>query len=133
MPAVSNTSPLSALAIIGCLDILRVQFGSILIPRAVWNELGRLENHQAKQALERACEEGWLQVQETTKHSLVEVLGASLDEGSKRENPDPTRRAAGISGGRGVRTQGEESKGLKVKSRRSARHSRVFDFRLSDL
>jgi len=40
--------------------------------------------------------------------------------------------AAGTSGGRAVLTQGEESKGLKVKSRRSAQHSRVFDFRTFD-
>jgi hypothetical protein len=81
MQVVSDTSPLSALAIIGRLGLLREQFGLIRIPWAVWIELKRLENNLAKQALEQACDEGWLQVQETTKRSLVDVLCATLDMG----------------------------------------------------
>jgi predicted nucleic acid-binding protein len=44
MPAVSNTSPISNLALIGRLDLLREQFGKILIPRAVERELQALSN-----------------------------------------------------------------------------------------
>jgi uncharacterized protein len=39
MLAVSNTSPISNLACIGRLDLLRAQFGEIWMPRAVEAEL----------------------------------------------------------------------------------------------
>ncbi|OBQ45499.1 MAG: nucleic acid-binding protein, partial [Aphanizomenon flos-aquae WA102] len=39
MPVISNTSPLLNLAIIDQLDLLRQQFGEILIPKAVLEEL----------------------------------------------------------------------------------------------
>jgi predicted nucleic acid-binding protein len=39
MPVVSNTSPISNLALIGRLDLLREQFRKILIPEAVDREL----------------------------------------------------------------------------------------------
>jgi len=39
MPAVSNTSPLLNLAIIDQLDLVRDQFGEVLIPEAVLKEL----------------------------------------------------------------------------------------------
>jgi uncharacterized protein len=39
MPAVSNTSPILNLAIIRQLDLLRRQFGEVLIPLAVLVEL----------------------------------------------------------------------------------------------
>jgi predicted nucleic acid-binding protein len=40
MVVVSDTSPLTNLAAIGQLDILRQMFGTLLIPEAVWSELG---------------------------------------------------------------------------------------------
>lgn len=39
MPVVSNTSPIMNLAIIGELSLLRDQFGEVLIPGAVFEEL----------------------------------------------------------------------------------------------
>ena len=39
MQVVSNTSPLSALSIIGRPGLLRTQFGNLRIPMAVWTEL----------------------------------------------------------------------------------------------
>ena len=39
MPVVSNTSPILNLAIIGQLDLLRQQFGEVLIPPMVLQEL----------------------------------------------------------------------------------------------
>jgi len=39
MPVVSNTSPIMNLAIIGELSLLRDQFGEVLIPGAVLEEL----------------------------------------------------------------------------------------------
>ena len=62
MQVVSNTSPLPALSIIGRLELLRMQFGTLRIPMAVWTEFSRLENVTAKQAPQQARAEGWLQV-----------------------------------------------------------------------
>lgn len=81
MRVVSNTSPLSALAVIGRLDILREQFGVIRIPHAVWSELSRLEHLTGKRTLEQAREVGWLEVQTVANRSLVDVLGVTLDAG----------------------------------------------------
>lgn len=48
MQVVSNTSPLSALSIIGRLGLLREQFRTIRIPEAVWIELSRLDHVSGK-------------------------------------------------------------------------------------
>lgn len=81
MEVVSNTSPLSALAIIGRLGLLRAQFGTIRIPRAVWTELSRLEHASGKQALEQARSEGWIEVHETANHPIIGILSTTLDAG----------------------------------------------------
>ena len=81
MQVVSNTSPLSALSIIGRLGLLRAQFGTIRIPNAVWTELSRLEHVSGKQALEQAHAAGWIEVHETANRSMVGILGVTLDAG----------------------------------------------------
>ncbi len=81
MQVVSNTSPLSALSIIGRLGLLRSQFGTIRIPMAVWTELSRLEHASGKQALEQAHAEGWIQVHETANRPMVGILSTTLDAG----------------------------------------------------
>ena len=81
MQVVSNTSPLSALSIIGRLGLLRTQFGTIRIPNAVWTELSRLEHASGKQALEQARAEGWIEVHETPNRPMVGILGVTLDAG----------------------------------------------------
>lgn len=62
MRVVSNTSPLSNLAIIGRLDLLREQLGSVTIPPGVRTELSRHPNSAARSALEKALEGRWLSV-----------------------------------------------------------------------
>jgi hypothetical protein len=62
MLAVSNTSPLSNLAIIGRLELLRAQLGSVLIPPAVQRELDRNPHAAARQALHSAITESWIRV-----------------------------------------------------------------------
>lgn len=47
MPVVSNTSPVLNLAIIQQLDLLRQQFGEVLIPPAVLAELKIDSNYPA--------------------------------------------------------------------------------------
>jgi predicted nucleic acid-binding protein len=81
MQVVSNTSPLSALAIIGRLGLQRSQFGIIRIPNAVWTELSRLAHDSGMQALEQAHAEGWIQVHQTANLPMIEILGVTLDAG----------------------------------------------------
>ena len=50
MLVTSNTSPICNLAMIGRLDLLRDQFGSVWIPDAVRIELDRLSNPAASRA-----------------------------------------------------------------------------------
>jgi len=81
MQVVSNTSPISALSIIGRLGLLRTQFGSIRIPNAVWTELSRLDHDSGRQALVQAHAEGWIQVHQTANRAMIEILSVTLDAG----------------------------------------------------
>jgi len=60
MVVVSNTSPLSNLAIIGRLGLLRDQFGAVLVPVAVRQELSKLSHGTARRLLDAAFADGWL-------------------------------------------------------------------------
>ncbi len=81
MLVVSNTSPVSNLAVIGRLDLFRSQFGSIRIPEAVWAELSRLEHSGGRRAIEQACAEGWIRIHRLENSALSDVLSSSLDAG----------------------------------------------------
>jgi len=80
MLVVSNTSPLSNLAIIDRLEILRGQFGTILIPSAVRLELDRLSHPAACSRLATAFRDGWLQVVPLPRAVPAELEGL-LDPG----------------------------------------------------
>ena len=67
MRVVSNTSPISNLAIIGRLDALFRQFGKVRIPPAVRRELARLEHDAGKQAVHEALSKEWIQVEAETR------------------------------------------------------------------
>ena len=80
MLVVSNTSPLSNLAIIDRLGLLQSQVGRVAIPSAVQQELDCLPHPEARARLAAAFEEGWVRVMPLT----IEVppdLAASLDPG----------------------------------------------------
>jgi len=62
MLVVSNTSPLSNLAIIRRLDLVREQLGSLVIPPAVQTELQRNPQPEARAALRNAMKAGWIRV-----------------------------------------------------------------------
>lgn len=81
MRVVSNTSPVSNLAVIGRLGVLRVQFGGILIPEAVRFELARLEHAGGRRAIERACADGWIRVEKLANRDLADALSLLLDAG----------------------------------------------------
>ena len=80
MVVVSNTSPLSNLAIVGRLDLLRDQFGAVLVTSAVRRELNQLRHSTAAQSLDTAFSDGWLQVTPLMR-PVPGHLGAGLHAG----------------------------------------------------
>ena len=81
MPAVSNTSPVLNLAIVGRLSLLRKQFREIMIPPAVLEELRVGEDLPGSQNVREAIDGGWLRVKEMKDRPLVQVLERDLDRG----------------------------------------------------
>lgn len=59
---VSNTSPLSALARVDRLDLLREQSGEVFVPQAVWDELHAWNDRQALLKIDRAFNLRWLKI-----------------------------------------------------------------------
>ena len=81
MPVVSNTSPLSNLAIIGRLDLLRERYGTVLIPPAVQRELAALSHVIGKAHIETALGEGWLKTEALPAGAGAISLPCELDPG----------------------------------------------------
>lgn len=83
MKVVSDASPIANLAAIGRLNLLRKQFGSLLIPDAVAAELGAFSNTVASDAIRTALTDGWIAVQSVTvtARPLVDLLSRELDPG----------------------------------------------------
>ena len=63
MRVVSNTSPLSNLAIVGRLDFLPRRYGAVQIPPAVAAELAALSHPVGSGRIAVALAEGWLQIE----------------------------------------------------------------------
>jgi hypothetical protein len=80
MVVVSNTSPLSNLAIVGRLALLRDQFGVVLVPSAVRRELIQLRHPVATELLDQAFRDGWLQATSLLQPAPG-YLGAGLHAG----------------------------------------------------
>lgn len=81
MPIVSNTSPILNLAIVDQLELLHQQFGEILIPHAVLDELKVNEQRPGSQAIREAISSGWIQTQEVSNEPLAQLLKQTLDQG----------------------------------------------------
>ena len=80
MRVVSNTSPLSNLAIIGQLELLGEQFKTVWIPQAVLMKLARLTQPEAKKRLFVSQEDGWLQVRSLTNPLITALLSGHSDQ-----------------------------------------------------
>jgi predicted nucleic acid-binding protein len=80
MLVVSNTSPLSNLAIIGRLNLAREQLSQIIIPPAVAAELSRNPYPLAREALQNAFNDGWIEAKSLAGSVTVE-FSLSLDLG----------------------------------------------------
>ncbi|MDA0867589.1 MAG: DUF3368 domain-containing protein [Cyanobacteria bacterium] len=81
MPVVSNTSPILNLAIIGQLNWLRQQFGTIQIPPAVLDELKVDDDRPGSPLIRAALIDGWLQVQPLGDTKIAQLLRQTLDVG----------------------------------------------------
>jgi len=80
MIVVSNTTPLIGLASIGRFELLRLLFGKIYIPKAVYHEAviqGREEGGARREVLAA----DWIEVVEVQDQLAVEVLLDELDRG----------------------------------------------------
>jgi len=81
MPVVSNTSPILNLAIIGKLSFLREQFGEVLIPGAVLEELHVEEELPGSQTVRGAIKDGWIKIEEVKENAVVRAMRRDLDMG----------------------------------------------------
>jgi len=80
MRVVSNTSPISNLAIIGRHEFLHHRYGIVQIPGAVTDELAVLSHPAGKQRIESALSERWLVVEDLSNLSGL-PLPFDLDPG----------------------------------------------------
>ncbi len=81
MRVVSNTSPISNLAIIDRIDLLRARYGRVVIPSAVAAELQALTHREGRAAIQAAMNDGWLVTELLSDESEAGRLGNSLDVG----------------------------------------------------
>lgn len=81
MRVVSNTSPLLNLSIIGRLDLVQTQFGRVLIPPAVLNELQIHSARPGSDTLKQAIDAGWIVLHDTPDEVQVAKLQRDLDRG----------------------------------------------------
>jgi predicted nucleic acid-binding protein len=81
MRAVSNTSPISALAYIGRLSLLKSQFSEIWIPDAVWDELKLHPDNVAAASIQDAIRANWIRIATAPKSHFLSVLMLHLHKG----------------------------------------------------
>ncbi|MDJ0582394.1 DUF3368 domain-containing protein [Crocosphaera sp.] len=80
MIVVSNTSPITSLAAIGQLDLLRQLYGKIIIPEAVYRELTEV-NYPVPGTIEvQTCD--WIEIKSLgDRNQLLGLFSQPLDEG----------------------------------------------------
>jgi len=81
MRAVSNTSPILNLAIIGRLSLLKEQFETVFIPPAVKKELRVDSELPGSSAIGEAIEAGWIKIERVRDRTFVKILCRELDDG----------------------------------------------------
>jgi predicted nucleic acid-binding protein len=81
MRTVSDTSPVSNLAVIKQLGLLRQQFDKVSIPEAVFSECRQIGHSETRELILDAIREGWLIVQPVIDITLVNILLARLHRG----------------------------------------------------
>jgi len=81
MRAASDTSPISALAFIGRLSLLKLQFSEVWIPTAVSDELQRHPDPVAAASIQTAMQENWIRHASPTRSHFLNVLSLHLHRG----------------------------------------------------
>ncbi len=81
MPIVSNTSPILNLAVVHRLDLLHKQFGEILVPPVVIDELRPATQYPGADIVAQALQAGWVRRVEIKDAHLQHVLELELDNG----------------------------------------------------
>lgn len=83
MITVSNTSPISNLAMIGRLELLRIVYGAVVIPKAVRGELETLGHAGAQTAIRDAELAGWLTTEAVSDQGqgIARAVSEELDPG----------------------------------------------------
>ena len=81
MLTVSNTSPISNLASIGHLELIKSQFTAVWIPDAVAAELAAHPDPAAQSAIQSAIRQQWIKVGTPEDSALLRVLLLQLHRG----------------------------------------------------
>ena len=85
MTVVSNTSPLLNLALIERLHLIDAQFGEVIVPTAVWNEL--TAGFDGRDRIEAFRDQGGIE----SCHRSRRSCGPSSSGNSIAERPRPSR------------------------------------------
>jgi predicted nucleic acid-binding protein len=83
MVAASDTSPISNLALVARLELLRFQFGDVWILDAVKRELSRLRSPEERASIEQAMQAGWLRCWDIADPPLAAVVASDLEAKQK--------------------------------------------------
>jgi hypothetical protein len=86
MPAVSNTSPVSNLAFINRLDLLKSQFSELCVPPAVATELKGHPDQAARATIEAGIHDQWLRIAAPQDTPLLWMLTSQVHAGESRSN-----------------------------------------------
>ncbi len=81
MLVVSDTTPVRAFALCGRLDLLVRQFGGVVIPKVVRDELARLPHEGGRATIQAAIKDGWMTVDDSPPSPLGSYLRGILDPG----------------------------------------------------
>ena len=79
MRAVSNSSPIMNLAAIGRLGLIKLKFGNVIIPDAVWREV--VIDGKGKRGAEDVEKSDWIKIQSVMDKALVKALEKDSDSG----------------------------------------------------
>ena len=130
MLAVSNTSPISNLASIGRLSLMRSQFSELWIPTAVLDELTLHPDPVARFDIETAIGDRWIKTAAVQSSALLDVFLSSLHRGEAEAIALATNLKADIvvideQEGRQIATQAGISETSTSPNLRSSRESEL--------
>ena len=80
MLVVSNTSPIMNLAVVDLLDLLCQQFGEVIVPAAVVDELKLDTDYPGTDKIRNAIAAGWLRQAKLENDRVAMALKRELDE-----------------------------------------------------